>query len=190
MLRNRPSPNKPSRIRLTRLLLGGVVGAAIVIGWRAYNERERSFIGQTPPEFPPGGTWINTDGPLTLTHLRGKVVLVQFSFIGCSFCRLMDPYLGKWHNQYSADGLVVIEIDDGSTDTLAEVREWAAKDEIRHPVYYDREGALSAAYGIHSYPLRFLIDRSGKVLWEDGGWGGEDGVARNESAFRKALAGE
>jgi len=30
------------------------------------------------PEFPPGLAWFNTDRPLTLAELRGKVVLLDF----------------------------------------------------------------------------------------------------------------
>jgi hypothetical protein len=30
------------------------------------------------PEFPPGLAWLNTDRPLTLQAVRGKVVLLEF----------------------------------------------------------------------------------------------------------------
>jgi hypothetical protein len=30
------------------------------------------------PEFPTGLEWLNTDRPLTLADLRGKVVLLEF----------------------------------------------------------------------------------------------------------------
>jgi hypothetical protein len=30
------------------------------------------------PEFPPGLEWLNTERPLTLKELRGKVVLLDF----------------------------------------------------------------------------------------------------------------
>jgi len=39
----------------------------------------RSFAGKVnAPEFPPGIQWVNTDRPLTLKGLRGKVVLLDF----------------------------------------------------------------------------------------------------------------
>ncbi len=35
--------------------------------------------GKTPaPDFPAGLDWINTDRPLSLTDLRGKIVLLEF----------------------------------------------------------------------------------------------------------------
>ncbi len=30
------------------------------------------------PEFPPGLAWFNTERPLTLAELRGKIVLLDF----------------------------------------------------------------------------------------------------------------
>ena len=30
------------------------------------------------PDFPPGLEWVNTDHPLTLAELRGKVLLLDF----------------------------------------------------------------------------------------------------------------
>ncbi len=38
-----------------------------------------SFAGKTnAPEFPPGLEWVNTERPLTLAQLRGKVVVLDF----------------------------------------------------------------------------------------------------------------
>ncbi len=38
-----------------------------------------SVLGKVnAPEFPPGLDWINTERPLTLAELRGKVVLLEF----------------------------------------------------------------------------------------------------------------
>lgn len=39
----------------------------------------RSYAGQVnAPEFPPGMEWVNTDWPLTLAELRGRIVLLDF----------------------------------------------------------------------------------------------------------------
>ena len=39
----------------------------------------RSYAGKVnAPEFPAGLEWVNTDRPLTLEELRGKVVLLDF----------------------------------------------------------------------------------------------------------------
>lgn len=39
----------------------------------------RSFAGNlTAPDFPHGLDWLNTDRPLTLRDLRGKIVILDF----------------------------------------------------------------------------------------------------------------
>jgi|TARA_B100001964_G_C13697267_1_gene364457 hypothetical protein len=40
------------------------------------DERFKSQI--TAPEFPTGLEWINTDNPLTLKEIRGKIVILDF----------------------------------------------------------------------------------------------------------------
>jgi hypothetical protein len=101
----------------------------------------------------------------------------------------MAPHLVKWQKRFGPDGLVVIEIEDGTADTLAQVREWAANGKVLYPVLYDAEGAMSKLYGITSFPSSYLIGRDGVVAWEGGGWGGEEGIAAYDAAIGKALAG-
>ena len=39
----------------------------------------RSYAGQVnAPEFPPGMEWVNTDRPLTMAELKGRIVLLDF----------------------------------------------------------------------------------------------------------------
>ncbi len=39
----------------------------------------QSYAGKVnAPEFPQGMEWVNSDRPLTLAELRGKIVLLDF----------------------------------------------------------------------------------------------------------------
>ena len=39
----------------------------------------RSYAGKVKaPEFPPGLDWLNTEKPLSLTDLHGRIVLLDF----------------------------------------------------------------------------------------------------------------
>ena len=39
----------------------------------------RQFAGKlAAPEFPPDLEWLNTDRPLTMEELRGKIVILDF----------------------------------------------------------------------------------------------------------------
>jgi thiol-disulfide isomerase/thioredoxin len=187
MNNNRRVTVKSVRRAILFALIGGLIGLLLVQGWWRFQERDRTFLASTPLEFPANGDWINADRPLRFADLHGKVVLMQFSFVGCVFCRKMDPYLCTWSEQFGTDGLVVVEVNDGNIDTLDKVREWAARDMIPYPLFYDAAGVMAKAYGIHGYPSRFLVGRDGKVEWEDHGWGGEEGVAKIEMEIRRVL---
>src|SRR5262245_44906739 len=86
-----------------------VIVLVVFFAWRFYRE---SIGFSEPPEFPAGGSWINADAGLKLADLHGKVVLIQFSFLSCPPCRMMDPHLKRWHEEFKDQGLVVIEVDD------------------------------------------------------------------------------
>lgn len=183
-----PIRPKPSFLRVLIVgLLAGVIAASASIAWKKLRDGGDQFIGSTPPDFPANGSWFNAEPPYQLADLRGKVVLLQFSFLGCQPCRMMDPFFHKWHEQYRKDGPVVIEVDDGDTDRFATIKNWVAEKKIDFPVYYDTDGELTNAYRVTSFPTRFLIGREGKVLWQDKGWGGDAGVARIEAEIKKAL---
>jgi len=65
-------------------MVGGVAGLAgcdgsfpVGPGGPAYG----SFLGKTPPSLEAGGTWLNSDAPLTISGLAGSVVWLEFSFL-------------------------------------------------------------------------------------------------------------
>ena len=40
---------------------------------------KRSFVGEAEaPDFPDGLDWLNTDRPLSMRDLRGKIVILDF----------------------------------------------------------------------------------------------------------------
>ena len=82
----------------------------------------------------------------------------------------------------------MIEVDDGSSDSLEEVRNWAASSGVPYPVYFDEAGRMCTAYDIHSFPYTLVIGRDGKVVWELRGWLGESGITTMENQVRQALA--
>ena len=46
-------------------------------------KEKTSYLGKALPELPPNaGTWLNTEKPLTLAGLKGKVVLLMLTSLG------------------------------------------------------------------------------------------------------------
>src|SRR5262245_59859222 len=61
------------------------------------------------PEFPQGMQWLNTDKPLRLADLRGKVVLLDFWTYCCINCMHIIPNLTALEKKYARE-LVVIGV--------------------------------------------------------------------------------
>ena len=61
------------------------------------------------PELTGGRGWLNTDKPLSLAALKGKVVLLDFWTYGCINCMHIIPDLKKLEKRYPNE-LVVIGV--------------------------------------------------------------------------------
>ena len=135
---------------------------------------EQSFAGKVAaPDFPPGLDWLNTDGPLTLADLRGKVVLLDFWTYGCINCIHIIPDLHKLEEKW-ADELVVIGVhsakfeNEGDTDNIRNI---ILRYELEHPVVNDNQFQIWNQYGARAWPTLVLIDPEGKVLGYHSGEG-------------------
>src|SRR5690554_79130 len=134
----------------------------------------QSFLGVQPAvPFPEGLDWINTDEPLTLEMLEGKIVLLDFWTYGCINCIHVIPDLQALEDKY-ADELVVIGVHsakfdhEGGTENIRLVSE---RYDRTHPVVNDNAFQLWRSYGIAAWPSFILIDPEGMVLGRHSGEG-------------------
>lgn len=124
------------------------------------------------PELEGSVAWLNTDTPLSLAGLRGKIVLLDFWTYCCINCMHLIPDLKKLEAKYT-DQLVVIGVhsakfpNEGESDNI---RQAILRYEIEHPVINDREFRVWRQYGPRSWPTLVLIDPDGYVV---GGVSGE-----------------
>jgi thiol-disulfide isomerase/thioredoxin len=126
------------------------------------------------PDFPEGMQWLNTDRPLTLRELRGKVVLLDFWTYCCINCMHIIPDLKKLEAKYASE-LVVIGVHSAKFTNEKEtenIRQAILRYEIEHPVVNDKDFHIWRAYGAEAWPTLFLIDPDGRV-W---GWKSGEGV--------------
>jgi len=122
------------------------------------------------PDFPEGLEWLNTDRPLALGGLRGKVVLLNF-WARCDELAGAADSLRKVQAEHP-DELVVISIHSGPPGTEEnsdQVRRAVQDSKINHLVIDDRAGAASRRYGVRDWPAIVLIDPNGKIVSTAGG---------------------
>ncbi len=154
-------------------LVLGAIGLTLVQKGTIMAQRSQSRLHA--PEFPPGLQWLNTDAPLTMAGLRGKVVLLDFWTYCCINCMHVLPELKALEKKYP-DALVVIGVhsakfvNERDTDNI---RQAILRYDIEHPVVNDREFRIWHSYTVRAWPTLVLIDPSGYIV---GGVSGEGHV--------------
>ncbi|MCM3903176.1 MAG: redoxin domain-containing protein [Pyrinomonadaceae bacterium] len=138
------------------------------------------------PEITGGRGWLNTDKPLSLAALKGKVVLLDFWTYGCINCIHIIPDLKRLEEKY-ANQLVVIGVHSAKFENEKEtenIRRIILRYEIEHPVYNDAEFKVWQSYGVRAWPTQILIDPAGYVIGSISGEGNYEPIDR---AIGKAV---
>ena len=97
---------------------------------------------------------------LTLEDLRGKVVVLNFWFIGCAPCRREMPALNTLVDRYAGRDVVFIAL---ATDDATTLKRFLKKNTFKYRVV-PNAASIAAAYRTAAYPTHVVIDRHGLVL--------------------------
>ena len=143
------------------------------------------------PELTGGRGWLNTDKPLTLAALKGKVVLLDFWTYGCVNCMHIIPDLKRLEKKY-ANQLVVIGVHSAKFSNEKEtenIRRIILRYELEHPVINDADFAIWNAYNVSAWPTQYLIDPAGYIIGFVRGEGNyellDQAIAKTVEEFRK-----
>jgi thiol-disulfide isomerase/thioredoxin len=123
--------------------------------------------GRPAPDFAGVDAWLNTPEPLTLTGLRGHVVLVDFWTYSCINCRRTVPYLNRWQAEYGEKGLQVVGIhtpEFGFEHMRRNVADSVQEFGIRFPVGQDNGFHTWRDWHNRAWPTFYLLDRDGRIV--------------------------
>ena len=145
------------------------------------------------PEFPAGLTWLNSDKPLSIKGLRGKVVLLDFWTYGCINCLHIIPDLKKLEAKYP-NQLVVIGVHSAKFATEGDagnLRQAVMRYGLEHPVVSDKDMRVWNEYAVRAWPTQVLIDPDGRIVGSVEGEGNYDvldeNIAKTIAAFKGKI---
>ena len=112
-----------------------------------------------------------TDDTISLSDMKGKLVLLDFFYKACYPCMLALPSLQALHEKYEDQGLRIIGVDpyDKIEDSIAP---FLAKRGVTYLVLLEGK-KVAIDYHVSAYPTMYLIDRNGKILFSQMGYGEE-----------------
>ena len=134
--------------------------------------------------------WLNTPqgAPVSMSSLRGKVVLVDFWVYSCINCQRAIPHVAAWYAAYRAAGLEVIGVHSPEyafEHVPGNVEAGAKRLGIHYPVALDNAFTTWNNFGNQSWPAEYLIDAAGTVRHVGIG---EGDYAGTESLIRLLLS--
>ncbi|WP_140937882.1 TlpA family protein disulfide reductase [Sphingobacterium lumbrici] len=124
-------------------------------------EREREIaaqIGKPAPLF----SVVDVDGmPYDLSQLKGKVVVLNFWFIGCAPCKREMPELNKLVEKYEAKDVVFLafEVNNYPATKLKAIMSKS----FHYTLVPSKRSDVAKVYEVKTYPTSYVIDQSGVI---------------------------
>jgi thiol-disulfide isomerase/thioredoxin len=151
------------------------------------------------PEFAQISGYINTpnnNSPISLSSLKGKVVLVYIWTYTCINSIRPMPYIHDWDQKYSDKGLVIVGVHSPEftfEKNYNNVNDAVQRFGITYPVILDSDHGTWNAYANNYWPRYFLIDTEGNIRYDHIGEGSYDQIEKSIQSLlaeRAALSGE
>ena len=137
-----------------------------------FDPSKLSRIYAMAPEFNTVEHWINSE-PLTMSELKGKVVIVHFYAFECHNCHANFAIYQRWYKELTSKGVVIVGIQTPETDRERNpdaVKSAASQREFRFPIVVDLESKNWRSWGNTMWPTVYIVDKNGYIRhW----WQGE-----------------
>lgn len=98
---------------------------------------------------------------ITLSGLKGKIVVVNFWATWCGPCKAEIPDFIEVYAQYRDKNVEFLGI---SQENINDVRSFAGDFHINYPILIDEDGSVSNSWNVRAIPATFIIDKEGNII--------------------------
>lgn len=108
---------------------------------------------------------------VTLSHYKGRVVVLNFWATWCGPCNLETPWLVELREQYHQQGFEIIGVSVDSLDEYdpADVSAFIKEHKVSYPIVMATKEMVSAFGPVTGLPTTLVLDRQGKVQYRHRG---------------------
>lgn len=100
---------------------------------------------------------------MTLSDLRGKVVVVNLWASWCPPCRAEMPALERVYQAVRGEGVEILAVNTTYQDSLSEAAAFSERYGLSFPILIDASGVVARQYQLTALPSTFFIDTEGVI---------------------------
>lgn len=141
-----------------------IIIIASLLLFTACRTKESAGVGITQGKQAPDFTLKNIDGEdVSLSDYKGKVVVVNFFGVWCSWCIKEMPGFVKVFDEYKDKGVELLVVDNG--DDRETVLSYLNENNFDIKPVLDEKGEVVNTYKINGYPSSFILDEKGIIKY-------------------------
>ena len=128
-------------------------------------QEAQSEESQAPRKKAPDFTVVDSQGEACkLSDFAGQPVVLNFWASWCGPCQMEMPYFEEKYLEYGDRvAFLMVNLTDGSQETLETAKEFIQQTDYTFPVYYDTRLDAAYRYGLTSVPMTYFVDEQGCI---------------------------